>query len=102
MSDWDKIEKEFEDETKKERHNYPHEFIDWLMNNVTPIKVFDPSSQVEDPKAKFRVGRKQGRAILYTETGKEYLVFSQGEEKACKEYCDYINKKHEEDKLNRI
>mgnify|MGYP001588859256 CR=1 FL=1 len=76
------------------------EFIDWLMDNVTPIRVFDLLTEADDPKAKFRVGRKQGRAILYTETGKEYLVFPQGEEQACKEYCDYINKKNEEGKLH--
>ncbi len=40
---------------------------------------------------KFRLGKKQGLAILYAETGKEYLIFPKGEEQAAKEYCDYIN-----------
>jgi uncharacterized protein YrzB (UPF0473 family) len=43
--------------------------------------------------SKYRVGRKQGRAILFTETGEEYLVFPIGSEEACKQYCDYLNNK---------
>lgn len=41
---------------------------------------------------KFRVGRKESRAILYVETGKEYLIFPKGEEQACIDYCAYLNK----------
>jgi lysyl-tRNA synthetase class I len=45
-------------------------------------------------KDKFRVGKNQGRAILYVETGHEFIVFPQGKEEYAKEYCDYLNKKH--------
>ena len=40
---------------------------------------------------RYRVGRKQGRAILYVKTGRLYLEFPNGSEKAAKEYCDYLN-----------
>lgn len=45
-------------------------------------------------KDKFRVGKNQGRAILYTETGHEFITFPTGKEEYAKEYCDYLNKKH--------
>lgn len=44
---------------------------------------------------KYRVGRNQGRAILYVDSGKEFLVFPVGKEKDCQEYCDYLKKKME-------
>lgn len=45
-------------------------------------------------KDKFRVGKNQGRAILYVETGHEFITFPSGKEEYAKEYCDYLNKKH--------
>lgn len=42
---------------------------------------------------KYRVGRKQGRAILEIETGKEFLLFPVGREEDAQEYCDYLNYK---------
>lgn len=44
-------------------------------------------------KPKFRVGKNQGRAILYVEIGHEYLTFPTGKEEDAKEYCDYLNRK---------
>ena len=46
---------------------------------------------------KYRLGRKQGLAILYVETGKEYLVFPKGEEQAAKEYCEWLNNRYKID-----
>lgn len=46
-------------------------------------------------KPKYRVGKNQGRAILLTETGQEYLVFPVGKEKDCQDYCDYLNRKEQ-------
>lgn len=40
---------------------------------------------------KYRVGKNQHRAILETKTGKEYLIFPVGSERACIEYCNYLN-----------
>lgn len=45
-------------------------------------------------KDKFRVGKNQGRAILYVETGHEFITFPSGKEEYAKEYCDYLNKKY--------
>jgi hypothetical protein len=45
-------------------------------------------------KDKFRVGKNQGRAILYVETGHEFIIFPTGKEEYAKEYCDYLNKRH--------
>ena len=42
---------------------------------------------------KFRVGRNQGRAILYVDSGKEFLVFPSGEEEGAQEFCDFLNRK---------
>ena len=49
---------------------------------------------------KFRVGRKRKRAILYKESGHEYIVFPQGKEEACQKFCNYLNEEHR--KINRI
>jgi len=40
---------------------------------------------------KYRVGRKQKRAILEVETGREYLIFPSGKEEDVKLYCDFLN-----------
>lgn len=52
---------------------------------------FPLSRKVKSRKNKYRVGRKSKRAILYIETGHEYLIFPQGKEKECQEYCDFLN-----------
>ncbi len=50
----------------------------------------------EEPKLvplspKYRVGRKQKRAILETATGLEYLVFPKGKEEAAEKFCNWLN-----------
>lgn len=54
---------------------------------------FKFSKKREKPKndIKYRVGKKQGRAILEVETGKEYLVFPQGKEDLALYFCDWLN-----------
>jgi len=42
-----------------------------------------------DPK--YRVGKKQGRAILEIATGHEYLIFPEGKEEAAQNYCAFLN-----------
>lgn len=46
------------------------------------------------PKPKYRIGKKQGRAILEVETGHEYLIFPKGKEKEAKEYCNFLNSRN--------
>ncbi len=40
---------------------------------------------------KYRVGKKQRRAILEIETGREYLLFPVGQEEEAAEYCEWLN-----------
>ncbi len=42
-------------------------------------------------KKKYRVGKKQKRAILEVATGHEFLIFPVGKEKECVEYCEFLN-----------
>ncbi len=42
---------------------------------------------------KYRLGKRQKRAIIEIETGKEHLIFPIGSEEAAQEYCDYLNSK---------
>lgn len=51
------------------------------------------SKKQDKPKknVKYRVGKKQGRAILEVETGKEYLLFPQGKEDLALYFCDWLN-----------
>lgn len=46
---------------------------------------------VKPNKNKYRVGKKQGRAILEVETGREYLVLPSGKEDLAKHFCDWLN-----------
>lgn len=41
----------------------------------------------------FRVGKKQGRAVLDS-NGHEVVVFPNGLEDMAQEYCDFLNSKH--------
>jgi hypothetical protein len=54
---------------------------------------FSKSKKQNEPKknVKYRVGKKQGRAILEVETGKEYLIFPQGKEDLALYFCDWLN-----------
>lgn len=42
-------------------------------------------------KDKYRIGKKNHCAILYAETGQEYLVFPRGEENHVEEFCKWLN-----------
>lgn len=57
------------------------------------ILFFKFSKKQDKPKntIKYRVGKKQGRAILEVETGKEYLTFPQGKENLALYFCDWLN-----------
>ncbi len=54
---------------------------------------FSKSKKQNEPEknVKYRVGKKQGRAILEVETGKEYLIFPQGKEDLALYFCDWLN-----------
>lgn len=55
---------------------------------------FSKSKKQDEPNnniIKYRVGKKQGRAILEVETGKEYLIFPQGKEDLALYFCDWLN-----------
>lgn len=54
---------------------------------------FSKSKKQNKPEknVKYRVGKKQGRAILEVETGKEYLIFPQGKEDLALYFCDWLN-----------
>lgn len=57
-------------------------------------KVFDNgkfAEVVKEEKEKYRLGRKQQRAILETQTGKEYLLFPQGHEDTARCFLRYLN-----------
>lgn len=58
------------------------------------INVFDNgkfAEVVKEEKEKYRLGRKQQRAILETQTGKEYLLFPQGHEDTARCFLRYLN-----------
>ena len=42
-------------------------------------------------KPKYRIGRANHCAILYVETGKEYLVFPRGKAEHIDEFCKWLN-----------
>ena len=44
-----------------------------------------------DKKPKYRVGRANHCAILYVETGREYLVFPRGKAEHIDEFCKWLN-----------
>ncbi len=51
----------------------------------------NPKSEEQEPKAgEFRVGRKQGRAIL-DDKGYEVALFKEGKEDLCKTVCELLN-----------
>lgn len=61
---------------------------------INDIKVFDNgkfAEVVKEEKEKYRLGRKQQRAILETQTGKEYLLFPQGHEDTARCFLRYLN-----------
>lgn len=62
-------------------------FISDIMN---VLKTKKDGIVYKEPR--YRVGKKQGRAILEIETGREYIVFPQGKEQAAADYCEYLNK----------
>ena len=68
----------------------------WLCSDLHDVDVcvFDNGNfaeVVKDEKEKYRLGRKQQRAILETQTGKEYLLFPQGHEDTAKCFLRYLN-----------
>ncbi len=71
-------------------HNVACEIMDKICKVIRPLPK-EVEKVSENSENKYRVGRKEGRAILEVATGKEYLIFPHGSEKACKEYCDYLN-----------
>lgn len=42
-------------------------------------------------KKKYRIGKKQKRAILEVETGHEYMVFDQGKTEHVETFCKWLN-----------
>jgi len=44
---------------------------------------------------KYRLGKKQKRAILYTETGHEYLVFPHGKTEHVSEFLEWLNNREQ-------
>lgn len=66
------------------------QIFDWFIENSKPYikQGIAPCKEVEK---KYRVGKHYSRAILEIETGHEHLLFPVGSEKACKDYCDYLN-----------
>lgn len=70
---------------KSEYENYTKYYTKILLPFVPPVN--------QNSELKYRVGRKEGRAILEIETGKEHLIFPVGSDEAAKEYCDFLNNK---------
>lgn len=62
--------------------------LSFKTNEKNEVVIFENLEQ-----GKYRVGRNKGIAILETSTGKEHLLFKPGQEKATKEYCEYLNLK---------
>lgn len=67
--------------------------VTYITTTTSPEITVPPDLKSAPAANKFRVGRNQHRAILYVETGQEYLLFEKGSEQACQEYCDWLNKK---------
>jgi hypothetical protein len=71
----------------KEGFNLAHK-----INLNTEVAYNMYHEHYKKPSDKYRLGRKEKRAILEVETGKEHLVFPVGNEDAAMKYCIYLNK----------
>ena len=62
-----------------------------VIGTLALFLKFSKSKKQDEPEknVKYRVGKKQGRAILEVETGKEYLIFPQGKEDLALYFCDW-------------
>ena len=63
----------------------------WVLIASLTIWFFYIRKWFKKPIVKYRVGKKQGRAILEVETGKEYLIFPTGKEDLAKCFCEWLN-----------
>lgn len=82
-----------------------HQLLDSVLDEdieITPkkLKALTPKYQAMNDELqkderikqpKYRVGRANHCAILYVETGREYLVFSRGKAEHIDEFCKWLN-----------
>ena len=67
---------------------HPHNLFEWMYEQLTITDVLK-RYDVNKYTPPFRVGRKQGKAVLDSK-GLEVVFFMHSEEQA-KMYCDYLN-----------
>lgn len=56
--------------------------------------LYEREHGIKQEEKYFRVGRRQGRAVLNAD-GREVVLFPIGMEKGAQEYCDFLNRKEE-------
>ena len=89
------LQVEFKEETGQSAYDlvnvkYQEHYVDWLEEQIEQLRIGSVSNRFDSKYTPpFRVGRKQGKAVLDA-NGIEVVFFSNSEEQA-KKYCDYLN-----------